>query len=475
MKLVRTFSLQNLKEVLYAQQGSWLYRQTDSLSARFSDLSARVLDNGLSLNQRTAADSRTTRMRITVNSGATQDPAGKQGTAHMVEHMVFRSPAVKEAIDQFEAAGGYFTATTRHDKTVYKLSIKKGWKNERMIHDLAASLLFQPEFTANDLEREKTVVINEIQSCRDKFLMHPQAESQKQAFGDDIAESVSGSVESVSKLTTDDLAAFHRKHYVPANVKIEISGISLFSDLLNHVKRSFGGIPGRPLPEKNPEKLSYAGGYRHMGDFGGKVSQTHIAASFLLPEIRSDSEFAASKVLLDYLQTSLRRKFKDGEKRYIYDFMVIPDSQSGLITLYTDISPDDAGIVLPAISEILSDIAAGEIDNDMFEIAVQQSKKYLADFNTHIKSDLEKTTTAFEDLWNYHKMNHLYGGTRPQDLQNLMRGMLSRQPTLVTMGDARNVQSFDDFKSMLPQRAAQTTLSLKTADADMPAGIPAVS
>ncbi|MBI4031963.1 MAG: hypothetical protein HY370_09835 [Proteobacteria bacterium] len=61
-------------------------------------------------------------------------------------------------------------------------------------------------------------------------------------------------------------------------------------------------------------------------------------------------------------------------------------------------SPENAGIVLPAISEILSDIANGKISGDVFKAAVERGKKFQADADLSKKYNPDKKTSAFDDF-----------------------------------------------------------------------------
>ncbi|WP_395838871.1 M16 family metallopeptidase [Cystobacter fuscus] len=165
-----------------------------------------------------------------VGSGGASDPKGKQGLAHLVEHLTFRAHAAQRPSrwGQLEAAGaGYINAYTSFDTTVYHaLAPRKSLgellriEGERLANPLQG---VTPELF--DVERE--VVRNELRERNETgFVGQVFSAIQRASFpeGHLYAQPVVGEHGSLSALTLEDAQSFSRGNYRPENTTLVIVG-----------------------------------------------------------------------------------------------------------------------------------------------------------------------------------------------------------------------------------------------------------
>ncbi len=165
-----------------------------------------------------------------VGAGGTSDPAGKEGLAHVVEHLAFRarhagSPSVWTRLEQLGA--GSFNAFTSLDHTAYETVVPREALPELL--KLEAQRLSAPlaGVTEQVFAVEREVVRNELRQRNETgFIGQVFHWVQETAFpaGHPYARPVVGSHESLSQLTLADAQRFVRKGYQPDNVTLVITG-----------------------------------------------------------------------------------------------------------------------------------------------------------------------------------------------------------------------------------------------------------
>ncbi len=165
-------------------------------------------------------------LQVWVKVGGRDEPQGKEGIAHLFEHMLFKGTArrrVGEIAAAIEGAGGEINAWTSVEQTVYHVTI--GAADWETALDVLADAVQHSSFDPAELEKEKQVVVEEIRQGRDQparvfrerlfaaaFTRHP------------YGRTVIGTPESVASVTRGDMLAFHRRHYLPGNMRLMVVG-----------------------------------------------------------------------------------------------------------------------------------------------------------------------------------------------------------------------------------------------------------
>lgn len=151
----------------------------------------------------------------------TRDEAGfHSGIAHFTEHTVFKGTAHKSAAvinSYLDRLGGELNAyTTKEDITFHATVLKEDLTK-------AAGLLFElatcPTFPEKEIETEKGVVIDEIQSYKDSPAEDVYDRFEEALFaGHPLSRPILGTVASVKKITSDELHRFVREHFTPDRI-----------------------------------------------------------------------------------------------------------------------------------------------------------------------------------------------------------------------------------------------------------------
>ncbi len=169
-----------------------------------------IFDNRLTLLTERIPTVRSASIGIWVKRGSRDEPASHNGVAHFVEHMLFKGTSTRDARDiafEIDAIGGQLDAFTSHELAGYYAQVL----DERLpdAFDLLADLICNPRFDAEEMERERGVILEEIASAQDD----PEDvlfESFHRGFwaGNPMGRPILGTPETVARMQTEDLRSF---------------------------------------------------------------------------------------------------------------------------------------------------------------------------------------------------------------------------------------------------------------------------
>lgn len=201
--------------------------------AKFAPFSIESTDFALPSGLRVVFQEDHTRPTVTlvsvVDVGTEGDPAGKEGIAHLVEHMCFRArhDGKTQVMDIIKGVGGFFNAYTASQRTVYVTTAPR---------DALAGLLriealrmLDPVANIEDktLDIEREVVRNELRVRTETNIgnrIFEELESLLYPKAHPAHRTGIGTHETLSSITMDDVRAFARAHYTPGKTTIVISG-----------------------------------------------------------------------------------------------------------------------------------------------------------------------------------------------------------------------------------------------------------
>lgn len=169
-----------------------------------------IFDNGLTLLTEQIPTVRSASIGIWVKRGSRDEQPQDNGVAHFVEHMLFKGTSTRTARDiavEIDAMGGQLDAFTSHELAGYYAQVL----DERLsdAFDLLADLICNPRFEAEEMERERGVILEEIASAEDD----PEDvlfESFLRGFWKEhpMGRPILGTPETVGRMRTEDLRGF---------------------------------------------------------------------------------------------------------------------------------------------------------------------------------------------------------------------------------------------------------------------------
>jgi zinc protease len=179
------------------------------------------------------------------NGSFTQSPT-YEGLSHLYEHMFFKSNASFPAPDQFisraSELGAVFNGTTQEEQVNYYLTVPSDSTMPALT--LLASALRTPIFRAEELERERAVVIGEYDRAESNPGYALQTAMGKALWGSAWSrKNPLGEREVILKTTPDQMRVIQQKYYVPNNTAIIVAGDVNTDSIFAAARRLFGGWP----------------------------------------------------------------------------------------------------------------------------------------------------------------------------------------------------------------------------------------
>jgi zinc protease len=184
--------------------------------------------------------------------GSRDDPPGKAGMAHLLEHMLFKGTPryPRGAYDQIlHRLGASANASTSLDRTNYY--VLSGSDRYGVALDLEADRMRNVQFAPADLADEQRVVLNELAQAEDDPASALHDQVQRAAFAEHpYGHPVLGWREEVASITPDELRAFYDDYYQPGNAYLVVAGDFEPRRMLAEIEAAFGPLPTGAQPDR---------------------------------------------------------------------------------------------------------------------------------------------------------------------------------------------------------------------------------
>ena len=218
--------------------------------------------------------------------GAADEPPGKSGIAHFLEHLLFKGTE-KLPSGQFSKViarnGGRDNAFTSHDYTGYfqnvardKLDLVMGMEADRMIN---------LKLSEKDVVTERAVILEERRARTDNnpSALLQEAMNAAQYLAHPYGIPVIGWKHEIKKLSLADALAFYRRYYVPNNAILIVAGDVQTSDVFDLAKKHFGKLPRADAPPRRRPQEPVQLAERRVVLKDARVSQVDWRRSYLAP------------------------------------------------------------------------------------------------------------------------------------------------------------------------------------------------
>src|SRR5919205_972519 len=185
-----------------------------------------VLDTGLRLITESMPHVRSVSIGVWLMRGSRHETDRQSGIAHFVEHMLFKGTATRTAEDiaqEIDSIGGQLDAFTAKEYASYYIKVLD--EHLPLAVDLLSDIVMNPRFAADELEREKKVILEEIKMVEDTpdDLVH-ELFTQHFWEGHPLARPILGTKETVEAFTSDVLRGYFGAAYAAPNLIVSAAG-----------------------------------------------------------------------------------------------------------------------------------------------------------------------------------------------------------------------------------------------------------
>jgi predicted Zn-dependent peptidase len=182
--------------------------------------STTVPANGLPVHSIALPGTRALTVLVAFDAGARNERPEENGMAHFLEHLVFKGgvkyPTYKDVNETAERLGGVLNAYTSHDLVAFHITVRAESAGQAI--DLLSDFVARPRLDADELDRERGVVIQEINRAYDQPSTVAEYLIDRAAFGDHpLGRTVLGPEENLRRFTREGIVAFRERRWEGAN------------------------------------------------------------------------------------------------------------------------------------------------------------------------------------------------------------------------------------------------------------------
>jgi predicted Zn-dependent peptidase len=377
------------------------------------------------------------------------------GHAHFVEHMLFKGTKKRSQKDlntEADILGGSFNAYTSREHTTYYIQIHGNKVAEGM--DLLSDMVFNATFASKEIEKEKSVIVEEFKSRNDQpeVLLYDLWDSNN--FNNSMGHSPIGDEVTINESSRKSLLNYYKKHYRPDNMIVTITGNTdkiskeLIMKYFGKYKNE-GSYTKIPFSQINPN----ATGKTVHKD----IEQIHFYLSY--PGLRALGMGKETIEVVDYIlgEGMSSRLFQTvrEEKGYCYSIYTqnINMEESGSYAVGCSCSPEHTYDAIKTILKEVKEVGLGKVSKKELTKA---KEKFLT------KTQLAMERPSF--ISGYNAESLIYGNVIPdinktievantvteKDIKSLLSERIWKNttPTLYVVGNLQSI-NMNKIKSLL--------------------------
>ena len=321
---------------------------------------------------------------IWCKAGSSFEEIDKNGTAHFLEHMIFKGSnkiMPGEFDNKIESLGGISNASTGYDDVHYHVLVPPLNFKESLA--LLTNIVVSPKFNTDEFIKEKGVVVDEIKQQNDQ----PEEKLfnyflKRVWLNFSYGKSILGTEQCIKNLEIDDLKKFHTKHYTNEKICIAIAGnlsediYKIFekSDLSGINKKIINKDPKLINPKKNKPKIKIRTG-RELISFDN-LEFSRIFMAWFIPNVNNQKKIIGLEILASILSVGRNSRL----------VKILKEDKNLVESVYVDVNAGELGGLF------IIEASCENKDIDLVEELINKSIQEISNFKSLTSDELRKAT-----------------------------------------------------------------------------------
>lgn len=335
-----------------------------------------ILDNGLRIVSESIPYMSSISLGIFVGTGSRSETSAEQGVSHFIEHLMFKGTenrSAREIAETVDDIGGQLNAATDRESTCYYIKVLPEHLGLGM--NILSDMLLHSKFASAEVEKERQVVLEEISLYEDSpdELIH-DLHINSLWPGHALGRSILGTRDTIGSMNRDLILDYKIRHYTSDNIVIAAAGNLQHEDLVQAVSLHWEKELSRCVKTKDTAPLFVASSLLQEKD----IEQVHICMG--TPGVAHESSYYYTTHVLNTIlgggvSSRLFQSIRE-ERGLAYSVCSYPSNfrDTGLMTIYAGISPENSREVMEVIRNIVEDIRTAGVSRDELIRAKQQLK-----------------------------------------------------------------------------------------------------
>ena len=318
---------------------------------------------------------------IWVKVGSRYENVDNNGISHFIEHMLFKGTknrSAKEIANSIDKIGGQLNAFTSKECTCFYAKVLDTHFDIAL--DVLADMFFNSNFSSEEIDKERGVVIEEINMYEDspEDLVHDLF-SQAVWSGNPLGMSILGTEETLENLNREKIVQYFNENYIPQNIVISVVGNFKHSEVVDKIRGYFdkaeqrdNGTANILVPRFEPEYT-----------LKSKVTeQVHLCMGFNGVDIKSKAFYPMlilNNVFGGAMSSRLFQKIRE-DRGLAYSVFSYPSSfeDCGLFSIYAGAKPDNLKSVAELIMEEIRFVKeSGITEEELYDSKEQLKGSYI--------------------------------------------------------------------------------------------------
>lgn len=369
---------------------------------------------------------------IYINVGSRDETGADEGMAHFIEHSLFKGTTHRRAyhiLNRIDGVGGELNAfTTKEETCIYATSLREHLPR---CLELFADVIFCSTFPKEEIEREKDVVLEEINSYSDSPAELIYDQYEELAFeGHPLAHNILGSKRNVRHFTPERLRNHLHQRYTPSRMVISVVGDISLDRLVRLCEHHFGSYSDYTSAVDRSQKPTF---HIFERQIHRHTHQAHLLLGCEAPHIydRDKTAFTLLNNILGGPAMNSRLNVAIRERYgfcYSIESQYIPFSDTGLFYIYAGVDLDAQERAIRLIRDELERIASSPLTARQMLSAQRQFIGQMAINNAGGSNEMQsigKAYLCFDHVDTLEEMNADIMEQTPADLVRVAQQYLA--------------------------------------------------
>ena len=392
------------------------------------------LNNGLRIVYKEDRNALVTMIGYAVRVGSRNESQREHGIAHCLEHMLFKGTKKRSninIINRIESVGGELNAYTTKEETVIYAFVPKeyGFRTVNILTDIVTNSVFPK----TELEKEKVVIIDEIDSYKDSPSEQIYDDFENMLFSkSNLGHYILGTEKSVNSITSDSLMKFFKKHYQPNNMVLFLHGNIDFSLVISQVEYLFSSS----YPSFTHNVINCNHNTNAVARIRNKKThQNHIIlgrTAYSMYDDRKNTLSLLTNILGGNSMNSRLNMLLREQEGLVYsiDAMYTQYSDTGIFNISWGCAKENTRKTIDIINSELLYLSSNGITEDELNKAKIQQKgqlKLVADSRESMFLSMGKSVLYFDKVYTVEEMFSKIDSIKIEDINGVAREILNPQ------------------------------------------------
>jgi predicted Zn-dependent peptidase len=330
-----------------------------------------VLDNGIRVVSQEMPDHRSVSLGIWVENGSRHESHQENGISHFIEHLLFKGTKRRTAAqiaEEMDAVGGVLNAFTAKEHTCYYAKVLD--ENLPLAIDLLTDIFLHSMFDGEEIERERSVILQEISQAEDTPDDYVHDLFNLDFFKDHpLGRPICGRSDTVSNFRREDFLNFFHARYRPGRVIVSAAGRLEHDRLVRDMAQRLGRVKNQAAETSDSSEgdispQTQRGVFKHVKS----LEQVHLCLGVAGMHQSHPQRYVAyvlNTILGGGMSSRLFQEIREkrGKAYSVYSFMSTY-RDVGYLGVYAGTSMDSVEEVVDLILTQLRKLAAGEVKED---------------------------------------------------------------------------------------------------------------